>query len=297
MDYSIEKVIEKILNTADMSDEERRFGEKIKEIIYFIKTQNLEKSYVKGEESLEDIIYNYIIEWAVWSLVMQSERMEGSEREIYGGFCMQISNTLLSIYKLTTDGLDYQAMCLVRVLLEMCITFLAILLDDNVKKSYWQTKDLTKEREIWMKNLRYNQILKIVLNYCKEVAGEVFKENPEAEKMYGEMYQELSRYEHNSYLNIFMFNYVGVEDETLAHNLHGNKVTRIKMIFNEVLKIIIFTHSLFFRLLIKENILPEVDIEEGNFFDELQGLAIALHYMNETLLYKYWEKVEEEGVY
>ena len=134
MDYSIENIIEKILEADDITADEKSFGEEIKELICFIKEQNLEKSFIKDENELESIVYNYVIEWAVWCLVMQSEKIKQNEREIYRGFCLQISNTLLSIYKLTRDGLDYQAMCLVRVLLEMCISFLAILLDDNVKK-------------------------------------------------------------------------------------------------------------------------------------------------------------------
>lgn len=294
MGYSVEELIEDYLAEESKNEEELRFKVEIKALIYDIKEQNSNKSYIKSGEGIDEIIYNYVIEWAMWGMVLLDERIGYPQSCVYSGFCIQISNTLLSIYKLVKDGLDYQAYCLIRVLLEMGMTFMAILLDDSLWNRYFETRDENKEREIWSKHLRYNRVEKTVLEYCKENAEKVFKENPEAQKIFSDMYHELSRFEHSSYINVVGFARAGMENERAEINIHGNKVTRVKMVLSEVFTVMVVLTPMFLRILLEKNILSDIRKSEEFTLGGLYNHAIALHLMTENLAHVYYDHYEKE---
>jgi len=286
--YSLEKVIE-IIGELNVGSDEKQFNKELKEIIEAMKEQSTNKSCILSGNGFDEIIYNYIIEWAVWGLTIGDEQ---HVLNIDRAFCLQISNTLLSIYKLVKDGLDYQALCLVRVLLEMSISYLAILLDDNLRMKYFETKDIAKEKKIWNTSLRFNQMEEVVLKYCEEISEEVFKENPYANKIYKEMYHELSRYEHNSYLNIVLHAYAATDTDTVKLNIHGNKVTRVEMVLKEAFIVMVFVTAVFFRLLLDKNMIARSSTEKNTLSDELCQYAMVLHCMTEKLSYAFIEEYE-----
>lgn len=285
MGYSLEEKLE-IIGDLNVERETKQVCKELQELIEVIKEQNVNKVYIASGNGIEEIIYNYIIEWAVWGLAIENDECVMS---IDRAFCFQVSNTLLSIYKLVKDGLDYQAFCLIRVLLEMCISFLAILIDSNLRMRYFETKDIAKEKKIWNTSLRYNKMEEVVLKYCKGISEEVFKENPYADKIYNEMYHELSRYEHNSYVNILLHAYAATDGDTVKFNINGNKVTRVEMILKETLTVMVFVTAVFFRILLDKNLIEESS-EENMFFNELCQYAIDVHYMTEALTYSFFEE-------
>lgn len=280
-----------MLLEIDEQEEVFEHAEEIKWLCEYIDELNNQKELHSESKEIEDVIRNYINEWAVWGIAMSRKDVVPRLRMLYGAFCFQISNMILGIYKLTKDGLDYQAMCLIRVLLEMIFTFLAILIDSDYREKYLETADTSKEYQLWRSELRIKKAEEIVWNYAESVKGEVRILCCECKKIYEEMYKELSRYEHNSYTNMMVMQYALVDEGRLTLNINGNKVTGIERTLKQVLLVIVPMEALFSRVVFENEIIDH-NLPEDEFGQKVWSFAMVLHIIVSDLAKKYLDDLE-----
>lgn len=280
-----------MLLEIDEQEEVFEYAEEIKWLCEYIDELNNQKELHSESKEIEDVIRNYINEWAVWGIAMSRKDVVPRLRMLYGAFCFQISNMILGIYKLTKDGLDYQAMCLIRVLLEMIFTFLAILIDSDYREKYLETADTSKEYQLWRSELRIKKAEEIVWNYAESVKGEVRILCCECKKIYEEMYKELSRYEHNSYTNMMAMQYALVDEGRLTININGNKVTGIERTLKQVLLVIVPMEALFSRVVFENEIIDH-NLPEDEFGQKVWSFAMVLHIIVSDLAKKYLDDLE-----
>ena len=291
-EYDLRKVLHDVLKEIDETEEVREYAEEIKWLCEYIDGLNNKKELCCENKEIENVTQNYMIEWGVWGMAMLRKDISQKLSLLYSSFCFQISNMILGIYKLAKDGLDYQAMCLIRVLLEMIISFLAILIDSNYREKYLETADVSKEHQIWRSTLRIQKAEEIVWNYAETIDEKVKTQCLECKKIYEEMYAELSKFEHNSYGNMIVMQYALVDEDRLGLNVNGNKVTAIERILKQVLCILIPMEALFSRIVYEKDIIDS-NLPEDEFGQKMWSFAMVLHIIVSDLAQKYFEDVEE----
>lgn len=290
--YDLKKVLEDMLEDIDENEEIREYAEEMKWLCEYIEGLNNKKQCSCENKEIESVTQNYIIEWVVWGMAMLRKDITTKVSLLYSSFCFQISNMILGIYKLAKDGLDYQAMCLVRVLLEMLISFLAILIDSNYRDKYFETADISKEYQIWRSRLKMQKAEEIVWNYAETIGEEVKILCHECKKIYEEMYAELSKFEHNSYVNMIALQFAVVGEDRLGLNINGNNVTAIERILKKVLYILVPMEALFSRIIFEGDVL-DCSLPEDEFGQEIWSFAMLLHIMVSDLAQKYFQDSEE----
>jgi len=289
--FNLRKILDDMLKEFDGSEEVREYAEEMKWLCEYIDGLNNKKKLVCENKEIGEVIHNYIIEWVVWGTAMLRKDIAPRLGMIYSSFCFQISNMILGIYKLAEDGLEYQAMCLVRVLLEMLLTFLAILIDSNYREKYIESADVSKERQIWRSELRMQKAQKIVWDYAETIDEELKIQCRECKKIYDEMYADLSKFEHNSYANMMVMQYTLVGEERLELNINGNKVTGIERIFKQALLVIVPMEALFSRVIF-ENDIMDCNLPEDEFGQRMWSYATVLHIIVSDLAQKYFGDTE-----
>lgn len=289
-EFNLKKRLYDILKELDDAEDARECAEEIKWLCEYIDELNNKKEIICENKGIEDVVHNYIIEWVVWGKAMLRKDIAPRLGMLYSSFCFQISNMILGIYKLTKDGLEYQAMCLIRVLLEMLLTFLAILIDSNYREKYIETADVPKERQIWRSKLRFQKAQKIVWDYAETISEEAKSQCYECKKIYEEIYADMSKFEHNSYANMIVMQYVPVSEDRLAININGNKVAGIERIFKQVLLVMMPMESLFSRVVFENDIIDH-DLPGDEFGQRIWSYAMVLHIMVSDLAQKYFEDI------
>lgn len=93
--YNLKKILDNILEQMDENEEGREYIEEVKELYEFIYELNSKKQVNNVNKEIEDVIQNYIIEWAVWGVAMIRKDIPQRLSLVYSGFCFQISNTIL----------------------------------------------------------------------------------------------------------------------------------------------------------------------------------------------------------
>ena len=288
-EYNLKKILDSILKQIGEHEEGREYTEELKELYDYMDELNSKKQIIIEYPEIEDVIQNYIVEWGIWGIAMMRTDLKPRFSLVSSAFCFQISNMLLGICKLVKDGLDYQAMCLIRVLLEMIMSFLAMLIDTNYREKYLETSDVSKEHSIWSSTLKMKKAEKIVWNYATSINEETSKYCDECKKIYEGMYSDLSKFEHNSYANMVVMQFTLKGNDRLELNLNGNKVLSTERVLKQVLMVMVPLEALFSRVIYEK----DVNFPEDEYGQKMWSFGITLHIMVSDLAQQYLENMEK----
>lgn len=195
-------------------------------------------------ESSEKKVTNYLAEKELvyaklaalrYSLIaMHSPKDHGDIYPLIFSLLIQISNTIIAVIKLADEGLDYQALSLIRNLMELYMTLLTVIESPQKRAELRNAVDAETARKVWHKYFNKKHFIKMLEEYtapypmliasCKMWADETYK--------------ELSSFAHNDSFNMFCFSYAVGENETNPLNIWGEYVTRRGYIYQNLVKVI-----------------------------------------------------------
>ncbi len=125
-----------------------------------------ENKYIpaKIDIDLGNLIHFYVVKYTCFSFSVNNKNI-CKETLLYSSLFAVITNTVFTIWKLASDGLDYSAKILLRNLLELILTTLTILLDKE-KRIVLMEFDLNKTDEVWYKHFSIKKMLSTI-SKCK----------------------------------------------------------------------------------------------------------------------------------
>ena len=217
-----------------------------------------EDYFVKGNSIYEEtdyvqLAYLYSILWGDFSFAALLNGKEVKENILLGTLAATISNDILAIVKLALDGLDYQAINIVRNLYELSLLLLNIYLNEEKRNSYIESVKHGKSYEVWRKHFNVGSMLETIDNYCKnKELSEFWLKN------YKSFYNRLSSFVHNDFANIYVFGYSNPQSETDLHefNVGAHYVTRYNEILMETIDIL-WVITKIFRYLMEDQKLSD----------------------------------------
>lgn len=205
----------------------------------------LEENYIKKVNiGIEDALHEIIELDFVASGLLTMAFISGNESPditTLQSLLIQIVNTELAIYKLTCDGLDYQAEILLRTLLELFVLLINLLLDKD-KRAQFRACDTDKKTK-WYKLFRFPKMINTIKDYERENGLPSFSGWIE------ENYSFSSSYVHNNFFDAFIYSRsnVLITDPTYD-NLFGSYVTRTNKILYKMAEICYVSLILFVRI-------------------------------------------------
>lgn len=242
---------------------------------YFIKGNDICK-----ESDYVQLAYLYSIIWGDFSFAALLNEKEVKENILLGTLAAMISNDILAIVKLALDGLDYQAINIVRNLYELSLLLLNVYLNEEKRNGYIASVRKGKSYEVWRKYFNIRSMIETVDKYCenKELSG--FWLNN-----YKNFYNKLSSFVHNDFANIYVFSYSKPQNKTDFHefNVGAHYVTRYNEILEETIDILWFTTKTF-RYLIEDQKLRSftsiIFVKDNNEFFKFakNGCYLANYY-------------------
>ena len=213
----------------------------------------------------------YISEFAYYTLSIGNEEPHLRDKWLYRNLLQCITNTMLAIYKLAFDGLDYQAQCLLRTLYELGITLLCITIDSE-KRSVMRDATTEIDLKTWHQFFSPKQLHQTLEAY-EAAHGHIDRSH-----WHKETYSMLSSYAHNDYLRILGFSYAydPAIDSTLNLNLLGAFASRTEILLSSMNEIAEYISS-FFRKLTSS---PDGDISQRHLCSSKQQLIDGISLWN-----------------
>lgn len=145
-----------------------------------------------------------------------------------------ISNTIVAVVKLADEGFDYQALSLMRNLTELYMTLLTVVESPQKRLEYERAADAESAREVWHKFFNKKHFIQMLDSY--------FNYNSEAKCAYknwvDDIYSELSSFAHNDYAYLICYSFAIGKNEGNPLNLWGEYVSRRKMVYQHLMKVI-----------------------------------------------------------
>ena len=222
------------------------------------------------------------VQYAILSLTVDWHK--GAENFLYARLFQNISNTIIAIMRLAEDGLDYQAISLIRNLFELYMVLIIVTESTEKRKEFISAHEPEVSREVWHRYFTKTKFLKTMKEFCSnyvdlEKTADIFQAWIE------ENYRELSSYAHNEYLNIVCgcMSPSG-NDESLHPNIWGEYVARRKLIYSQLFAVAFLSHFIFSRMLREpsiemdlETLLGEKDMNKvGGILSEIERTAFDL---------------------
>ena len=171
-----------------------------------------------------------------------------------------ISNTIVSVLKLTDDGLDYQAFSLMRNLMELYILLLTAIESPQKREEFQCAVDDKAARSVWHRYFNKKHFIQMLELYFADNA-----DAKEACKTWVEnTYSELSSFAHNDYVHLTCYTLAVGEDEVHPLNLWGEYVSRRKGAYQHLVEIIAPAETLLSAMLND----AQIDINISDLFDE-----------------------------
>ncbi len=193
---------------------------------------------------------------------------------------LTISNTSLSIIKLSIDGLDYQAMVLLRNLYETCFTLLNIIIDVDKRKEFFESARKENDNEVWKKHFSMRKMRETIDAYEATLCDNNELNNDELDELRewkSIRYKELSAFAHNSFPNLLLFGYQRVDnpEDIMKPNIWGITSTRAVQILSELDGLLWYTGLVFYKLLLD----PKIDVTKESLFNK-----------NSSISHTFWKK-------
>lgn len=222
------------------------------------------------------------LQYAVISLGVDCEK--STEQCLYSGLFETISNTIIAIIRLAEDGLDYQAMALVRNLFELYMTLIIITDSPNKREAFISAHESEDAREVWHRYFTKAKFSKMLKAFCAdhpalENTSEIFQ------TWIDENYGELSSYAHNDYAHIICCSRSQNDSKGYSKpNFWGEYVTWQKAIYHQLFTVAFPSHLLLSYMLNTSAVDISIEYLLGNNVSappkeillELQNLIIDL---------------------
>lgn len=241
---------------------------------FFLDKSNQKQKY--GDEGEYENLLARIIAFRYYILSLATSSEKGPEFVLLTSLFAQISNTTFAIIKLAEEGLDYQANALIRNLLELFM--MLIVVTENPEKRLAAVKAHTPEesRNVWHQFFNKTQFIKMIDRYSEEFQYLV----DEPKQWINDMYQELSSFVHNDFVNILCYSHSIADKQDLIHrNLWGEYVTRRGDIFNRLAEAIA-PADLIFCAMLRD---PKIDLNIYGLCDSQDKESLEVCFELNTL--------------
>lgn len=240
-----------------------------------------------GPTANEELMYIKLIALKTYIFSISNPKDCGPDFFLISALFTHISNTIVAVLKLVDDGLDYQAFTLLRNLTEIYMTLLTVVESPQKRLEYKHASDAKTAREVWHKFFNKKHFVQMLETYYSRNA-----EAKEACKNWiDDIYSELSSFAHNDYLNIICYKFSIGENESNPINLWGEYVSRQKVIYERLIKVIAP-----FELLLNEMLRDDkIDIDFKDFFEDskkeevlaMMNLQITISNVSKIILMDY----------
>lgn len=242
--------------------------------------------YMKKEDEPQanseyiQLAYLYAIIWGDFSVASLLRDKNAIENILFATLATTISNDILAIISLSLDGLDYQAMNIMRSLYEVCLLLLNISIDEEKRTEFAKSAEKGNSYEVWRKFFNIRTMLETLSAYT---AGKELSEYWLSE--YKQYYSRLSSFVHNDFANMYVYSYNKPETESEFRllNVNAHFATRYNEILEETIDIIWMMSRVFRYMMEDENhvgfirqILGDHSIEEFRFANN--GCYFANYY-------------------
>ena len=222
------------------------------------------------------------LQYAVISLGVDCEK--SPEQYVYSGLFETISNTIVAIMRLAEDGLDYQAMALIRNLFELYMTLIIVTDSPEKREAFIAAHEPENAREVWHRYFTKNKFSKMLKTFC---ADRLNSENISeiVQTWIDDNYGELSSYAHNDYAHIICCSRSQDDANGYSHpNIWGNYVTWQRTIYRQLFAVAWPAHLLLTYILKDPSVDVSIEYLWGNnnatppkeMFVEIQNLIIDL---------------------
>ena len=270
MDFYIENVSEDI---QEAKEEYLKFSGQLKEFIDCYVRKN--KCTDRKSDFLR-LAYIYANIWSNFSMCTMLNAGENVNNIAVGVVTTSVSNDILAIISLASDGLDYQAMNILRNLYELGLLLINICIDEEKRVNYIKSAKKGNSYSVWRKYFNTKSMIETIKSYSNN--DKIFKELKS-------FYPELSSFVHNSFMNVYVFSYSkpAKKDDNYNLNFGAHYVTRCESILEETVGIIwIFTRI--FRHIMQDSKFEKlmtqlfIDDEMGLYKDACNGSYFADYY-------------------
>ena len=182
-------------------------------------------------------------------LAMGTDCDKGPEGFVYFGLFLNISNTIVAICKLAEEGLDYQAMSLIRNLFELFMTLLIITDSPEKRAAFVSANEAEDARKVWHKYFTKTKFLQTLKEYCAE-HPDLNKVIEDFQGWINENYGELSSYTHSDYPHLVCCSLSQNDEVGISRpNVWGEYITWQKRIYSQLCTVAVLAHVLFCYML------------------------------------------------
>lgn len=210
----------------------------------------------------KELVYAKLAAFRYSLIAMHSPKDHDDIYPLIFSLLIQTSNTIIAVIKLADEGLDYQALSLIRNLMELYMTLLTVIESPQKRAELRNAVDAETARKVWHKYFNKKHFIKMLEEYTAPYPMLI-----ESCKMWAdETYKELSSFAHNDSLNMFCFSYAVGKNETNPLNIWGEYVTRRGYIYQNLVKVIGPADLLLTQMLRD----PKIDIGISELFDNFK---------------------------
>lgn len=220
--------------------------------------QKISENTAEGE-----LVYAKLAAFRYYLLAIVIPQEKGEHYPLLFSLMTQISNTIVAVIKLADEGLDYQALSLIRNLMELYMMLLTAIESPEKRTELRQAVDAESARKVWHKYFNkkhFIQMIEIYTAYDIQI-------KEACKKWVEEIYAELSSFAHNDYVNMICFSRAIGENGIHPPNLWGEYVSRQGYVYQNLMKVIAPADSLLTAMMRD----PKIDIGLREFFDDFKS--------------------------
>lgn len=220
-----------------------------------------ETKVIYGDQGTHSCVYLRNVAIRYLHLAMMIDATRNTDCFLLSSIIQTISDTMISIIKLAEDGLEYQAVVLIRTLFELFMTLLIVVESPQKREAYRMAQTQEESYKVWRSDFTKGKFIKMLEGYAEN-----YPDLYEPAKIWvTEAYGFLSSFVHNNSLNVMLFSKPRFdEDDVSPYSMWGEFVTRKAEIFNRMLEIVAPCDLLFYSML--ED--PKIDISMKNILFE-----------------------------
>ena len=131
----------------------------------FIRYYSIKEKTPDDQIEIVQLAYMYAIIWDAFSVLSMSCNKDETNNLVFSSLATTISNDILAIIKLSMDGLDYQAMNILRNLYEIGLLILNICMDEEKRKKFIRSASEGDSYEVWRKYFNMGSMLTTISDY------------------------------------------------------------------------------------------------------------------------------------
>lgn len=189
---------------------------------------------------------------------------DSTEACLYSGLFLAISNTIVAIINLAEDGLDYQAMSLIRNLFELFMTLIIVTESSSKRAAFISANKSEEDRKVWHQYFTKKKFQQMLKEFCG-THPDLNDVSEDLQNWLSENYEELSSYTHSDYPHLICCTRSQEDEAGLSHpNVWGQYVTWQKKIYSRLYMVASPAHHLFCYMLKDINNDINIDYLFGN---------------------------------